>query len=225
MKIRKFLLSLFAVLMILMISAGGAFVFFGYQAYRESVNENTLTEKFEQIRSDSNFTAIDSLPETYKAAVLASEDHRFYSHPGIDPIALMRALIHDIQAMSYVEGGSTITQQIAKNEFFTQDKELTRKIAEIFAAFKIEQNYSKDDIFEVYVNSIYFGNGYYGIREASVGYFGKEPKDLNDYECTLLAGVPNAPSVYAPTSNSSLPEQRRQQVVSLMTKHGYALEY
>ena len=120
-----------------------------------------------------------------------------------------------------MEGGSTITQQLAKNLYFTQEKELTRKAAEVFMAFELERNYSKEEILELYVNSIYFGDGYYDVSSASEGYFGKTPEELNDYEATLLAGVPNAPSVYAPTKNPDKAEQRRLQVVNRMIACGY----
>lgn len=88
-------------------------------------------------------------------------------------------------------------------------------------ALKLEKEYSKEEILELYVNTIYFGDGYYGIREASLGYYGKEPRDLNPYECTMLAGLPNAPSAYALSGHPELAEQRRQTVVSQMVKYGY----
>ena len=119
------------------------------------------------------------------------------------------------------EGGSTITQQLARNLYFTQEKKLTRKAAEMFMALKIEREYTKDEILELYINTIYFGDGYYGIREASLGYYGKEPRELNFYECTMLAGLPNAPSAYALSSHPELAEQRRQTVIGQMEKYGY----
>ena len=105
-----------------------------------------------------------------------------------------------------MEGGSTITQQLAKNLYFSQEKEMTRKVAEMFMAFDLERHYSKEEILELYVNTIYFGNGYYSVAEASEGYFGKAPSEMTEYESTLLAGIPNAPSVYALTAN---PDWRR----------------
>ena len=113
-----------------------------------------------EIESIDNYTTLDELPQTYIDAVLSVEDKRFYSHPGIDPIAIGRALVNDIKAGAYVEGGSTITQPLAKNQYFTQDKKIVRKIAEMFMAFKIESVLDKDKILELYVNSIFFGNNY-----------------------------------------------------------------
>ena len=113
----------------------------------------------------------------YINAVISVEDHRFYKHPGIDIISIGRAVINDIKAMSFVEGGSTITQQLAKNIYFTQEKKIERKIAEVFMAFDIEKKYDKNEILELYVNTSYFGDGYYTVKEASRGYFAKEPPD------------------------------------------------
>ena len=119
-------------------------------------------------------------------------------------IAIGRATINDIKELDFVEGGSTITQQLAKNIYFTQEKQITRKIAEVFMAFDIEKNYEKDEILELYLNTSYYGDGYYTIKEACKGYFNKELNEMTDYECILLAGIPNAPSIYAPTKNPEL---------------------
>ena len=120
-----------------------------------------------------------------------------------------------------MEGGSTITQQLAKNLYFTQEKELVRKVAEVFMAFHMEANYSKEEIFELYVNSIYFGSGCYDVASASHSYFGVEPAQMTPDQCTLLAGIPNAPSVYDPTVNPDLASQRQRQVLRLMVKYEY----
>lgn len=122
----------------------------------------------------------------------------------------------DIKEMSLKEGGSTITQQLAKNMYFPLDNTLERKIAEILTAFKIEKEYSKDEILELYFNCIYYGSGYYGIYDAAQGYFGKVPSKMTAYEATLLAGVPNAPSVYSPKVNPELAHKRQEKVISTM---------
>lgn len=116
---------------------------------------------------------------------------------------------HNIEAGRLIEGGSTITQQLAKNMYFSQEKKFTRKVAEVFVAQELEDLCDKKTLFELYVNSIYFGAGYYNIYDAAHGYYDKDPSDLNDYESTMLAGIPNAPSVYAPTVNPKLAEERR----------------
>ena len=115
--------------------------------------------------------------------------------------------------MKFVEGGSTITQQLAKNIYFTQDKKIVRKVAEIFMAFSIESNYNKDEILELYLNTSYFGNGFYSVKSASLGYF-------NDSESIMLAGIPNAPSLYNPIQNKNLAIERQRQVINKMIKYG-----
>ena len=125
------------------------------------------------------------------------EDSRFERHHGIDPAAIVRALWADLRTRSLAEGGSTLTQQLAKNELFTQDKQMARKAAEMFAAWDIEDYYSKQQIFEMYAGSCYFGNQWSGVAQAAQGYFGKPTRELTRAECVVLAGLPNAPSVYA----------------------------
>ena len=191
----------------------------GYVMYKNAIEETPLSVMVQEIKSKDNYTKIEELPKIYKEAVIAVEDHRFYKHNGIDLISIGRAIINDIKEMKFVEGGSTITQQLSKNTYFTQEKKLTRKVAEVFMALEIEKNYDKDEILELYLNTSYFGDGYYTIKEASKGYFSKLPNELNDYESTLLAGIPNAPSVYAPTKNLDLAEQRQKQVINAMLEN------
>ncbi|MFT4105136.1 MAG: biosynthetic peptidoglycan transglycosylase [Lacrimispora sp.] len=193
----------------------------GYQLYREALGETGLKERVEAIQQKEGYTEFEDLPQVYVNAVLSVEDHRFYSHGGIDLIAISRAAINDIKAMSLVEGGSTITQQLAKNMYFSQEKDFSRKAAEVFMAFHIERNYTKDEIFELYVNGIYFGESYDTVGEASQGYFQKAPEDMTEYESTLLAGIPNAPSKYAPTKNPELAEKRQKKVLQRMEACGY----
>lgn len=210
-------------LLIMAVSVCSGFVVAGkgYEAYRQAVSEVSLEDKVASIREKDSFTEYEELPEIYVQAVIAVEDKRFESHMGVDFIAICRAIRNDIRAGKFVEGGSTITQQLAKNMYFGQDKDLVRKVAEAFVAADLERNYSKEQIFELYVNGIYFGDGYYDVASASDGYFGKEPKDMSDYECTLLAGIPNAPSVYAPTRNPELAAKRQLKVVERMEACGY----
>jgi len=207
--------------MVVCVCSGLAVVGKGYEAYQEAVDEISLEDKVAAIRGKDSFTEYEELPQIYVQAVMAVEDKGFLRHMGVDPIAICRAVRNDILAGSFVEGGSTITQQLAKNLYFGQDKDLTRKVAEVLVAMDLERNYSKEEIFELYVNAIYFGDGYYDVASASQGYFGKEPEDMNDYECTLLAGIPNAPSVYAPTRNPELAAKRQLKVVERMEVCGY----
>ena len=190
-----------------------------YKIYKKALSEESVKEMAARIEEQPNYTTIDELPQTYIDAVLSVEDKRFYRHKGIDPIGIARAFYHNIRARKLLEGGSTITQQVAKNFYFDMDQTVERKIAEIFMAIAMEKEFTKEEILELYVNHIYFGDGYDCVREASLGYFQKEPGQMNDYESTLLAGIPNAPSVYAPTKNPELAKQRQQQVLETMVKN------
>ena len=217
----KWIKRLCSFIFLCVLIAGGILVYQGYSGYRDALGEKSVEEMQEQIESIDNYTPLDEMPQTYIDAVLAVEDKRFYSHPGIDPIAIGRAVVNDIRAGAYVEGGSTITQQLAKNQFFTQEKKMVRKISEMFMAFKIESVLDKDKILELYVNSIFFGNGYYCVGDASAGYFGKPPSEMDFDECTLLAGIPNAPSNYNPVASPELARQRQAQVLDKMKRAGY----
>ena len=191
----------------------------GYRMYQDAVSQATIQDRVEEIRETEHFTKYSEMTEFYINAVISIEDHRFREHMGIDPIAVCRALWADIRAMSFKEGGSTITQQLAKNLLFTQEKSIVRKAAEVFAVLEIESEYTKEEIFELYVNTAAFGSGYEGIYAGAVGYFGKIPSELTDYESAVLAGVPNAPSVYAPGMNDGLASQRTRQVLRNMVRN------
>lgn len=199
----------------------GYFSYRGYQRYEDAVNEISINDKIEEIKSNPSYTAYEELPTIYLDAVVAVEDKRFYKHWGVDIISIGRAVKNNIQAGELVEGGSTITQQLAKNLYFNQEQSIERKAAEAFMAFSLENKYSKKEILELYVNTIYFGDGYYCVADASRGYFGKEPGQMTDCESTMLAGVPNAPSAYAPSVNPELAKARQAKVLKSMVKEKY----
>lgn len=215
-KFKKILL----LLILILLSILAIYIGQGYKMYKNALDDKPLEEMVQEIRSQKSYTKISNIPDIYKDAVIAVEDHRYYDHKGIDIIAIGRALLNDIRARELIEGGSTITQQLAKNMYFTQDKTLTRKIAEVFMAKKIESNYNKEEILELYVNYIYYGSGYYDIKSASLGYFDKEPQDLTEGESIMLAGIPNAPSVYNPKVSPKLARERQKQVIDKMIKYG-----
>lgn len=215
-KFKKILL----LLILILLSILAIYIGQGYKMYKNALDDKPLEEMVQEIRSQKSYTKISNIPDIYKDAVIAVEDHRYYDHKGIDIIAIGRALLNDIRARELIEGGSTITQQLAKNMYFTQDKTLTRKIAEVFMAKKIESNYNKEEILELYVNYIYYGSGYYDIKSASLGYFDKEPQDLTEGESIMLAGIPNAPSVYNPKVSPRLARERQKQVIDKMIKYG-----
>ena len=220
----KLFLKILLVIVLFLSSIGILILGKGYNMYKEALEKTPLDEKVEEIKSKEIYVELSELPNTYLNAVISVEDHRFYNHSGIDVIAIGRAIINNIKAMKFAEGGSTITQQLAKNVYFTQKKELTRKVAEVFMSWKIEDNYSKDEILELYINTMYFGNGYYNIMDACEGYFRKSPHEMTDGECIMLAGIPNAPSVYNPKENPKLAKQRQRQVADKMVEYDYLSE-
>lgn len=220
----KFFKRLFFSIVILVILIVGGITFWGYSMYRSAIKETSIADKVVQIKSDENYVTIDNICDDFKNAIIAVEDHRFKDHNGIDLITTTRSMLENIKEKDIVAGGSTITQQTGRLLYFTQEQRFTRKVAELFVAFDLEKNYSKDEILEIYVNIIYYGNGYYGIREASLGYFNKEPKDLNLDEASLLAGIPNAPSAYSPKKNLDLAKKRQSAVLSAMVKYNYITE-
>ncbi len=207
----------FTVFLTLSLTAAAVFALWGYNMHRLAVEKVPPAQMAKMLRGE-NFVTIDELPQFYIDAVICAEDKRFYSHCGVDPKAILRAVAHDLKVMSPEQGGSTITQQLAKNFYYDQEKRLERKFAEMFTAIAIENELSKDEIFELYVNSIYFGDGYYGVYDAAEGYYGKSPAELTDYECAMLAGIPNAPSVYSPRDNPVLAKERMKQVLDCMTE-------
>ena len=218
MKIAKkvFLFICISIILVLAI-----FCIIGYSTYSSALKDEPLLTKISSITSQDNFVKFSDLSEDYRNAVIAVEDHRFYDHGPVDFIAIARALYVNLTNWELREGGSTITQQVAKNVIFSQEESFTRKLGEIFAAYDLEKNYSKNEIFELYVNTSYFGDGYYGIYDASMGYYNKLPKDLTLDEASMLAGVPNAPSVYAPTVNPDLAKSRQGKVIRSMVEYGY----
>ncbi len=220
-KMKKFVGITMSFLCIIIIAIIFKYIFEGYNMYKDAIETLSIEEKIQSIKEKENYTKIEEIPQIYINAVISVEDHRFYSHSGIDVIAICRAVVNDIKALDFAEGGSTITQQLSKNIYFTQEKKITRKIAEVFMAFDIESKYDKKDILEFYLNTSYYGDGYYTLKEACRGYFNKELNEMSDYECLLLAGVPNAPSVYAPTKNLDLTKQRQKQVINKMIEYGY----
>lgn len=220
----KILKRIIICIILIILFAVGIVTYKGYTIYKQALNEISVKDKVAEIQSQENYTKIEDLPEFYLNAVIAVEDHRFYDHGAIDIISIGRAVWTNVKSFELREGGSTITQQLAKNIYFTQEKTALRKIAEIFMAFEIEKNCDKDEILELYVNTSYFGDGYYCVKEATNGYFDKEPIDMTEYESSMLAGIPNAPSVYAPTKNPDLAKQRQNQVLDRMVKYEYITE-
>lgn len=210
--------------LIVLVVVAGVQIKGGYDKYKVALAERPLGDVITELQNKENYTQYEDVPEIYYKALVAVEDRRFYKHNGFDIIGSARAIYNDIKAWELLEGGSTISQQLAKNLYFPQDNTLRRKIAEIFMAMKIEREYEKEDVLEFYVNGIYYGSGYYSIYDASIGFFDKEPKDMTDYECTLLVGIPNAPSVYSLNNRPDLARQRQKKVIDCMVEVEYITE-
>jgi membrane peptidoglycan carboxypeptidase len=208
-------------IMLLLIIAVTVIIGGGYGKYKQAISLLPIEKAAEDIRSDAHFTPISEISSTFVNAMVSVEDRRFYKHKGTDFIAIGRALKTNLKNRRLDEGGSSITQQLAKNMYFMNDRSLSRKVAEVIMAAEIEKKYSKKEILELYFNVIYYGSGYYGIESASKGYFDKVPALLSDYEATLLAGIPNAPSVYSLDKNPHLAKERQKKVLSTMVDMKY----
>jgi penicillin-binding protein 1A len=194
------------------------------ESFEPSVGSKIYDENDEQITEfhveRRIFVSLSQMPPTLKEAVLATEDARFYSHFGVDPIGIARAIYQNFRRGRIVEGGSTITQQLAKVLFLTPDRSLDRKLKEAVLAVELERRYSKDRILEMYLNQIYFGHGAFGVEAAARTFFGKGVSELTPAECVLLAGLPKAPATYSPFDHSEASLRRRSIVLARMVDAG-----
>lgn len=168
-----------------------------------------------------DYVPLRDIPKDMQEAIIAVEDRKFYSHHGFDPEGIARAALVNLQYGKVEEGASTITQQLVKNLFLSHKQTLGRKAEELLLSLDMEANYSKDEILELYLNTIYYGSDFYGIGEASEGYFDKRPRDLQLPECAMLAGLPNAPSVYSPYVDFMMAKKRQFVVLDAMVAAGY----
>jgi penicillin-binding protein 2A len=168
--------------------------------------------------------SIDQIPDHMKNAVIAIEDHRFYEHGGIDLKGIGRAFFTNVKAGGIVEGGSTLTQQLTKNALLSAEKTYKRKLEEFFLALEIEKEYSKDEILQMYLNQVYFGEGAWGIKRAAMKYYGKDVEDLSISEAALLAGLVKAPSAINPYQNEEKAIERRNLVLDRMKEHSFISE-
>lgn len=223
----KIIRNIIIILIVLVIFVSAFLIFRGHSMYSSALSKMDLDGKVKEIEETTEYYIYyNDIPKDYINAVVAIEDHRFFDHNGLDFIAIIRAVWTDFSSRSFAQGGSTITQQLAKNIYFTQERNATRKIAEVFMASYLEKNLSEDKtvakekILELYINTACFNNCY-GLGQASRKYFNKEPKDLTLYECTLLAGIPNAPAIYAPDVNMKKCIQRQNQVINAMVRYNY----
>lgn len=182
------------------------------------INGQLISKLFEENRV---VVTINNMSPYVQQAIIANEDTRFYSHFGLDPIGIIRAMAVNIRRGSLVEGGSTITQQLAKNMFLSQERTLVRKIKEALLALIIDYKFSKQEILQAYLNQVYFGEGAYGVEAAAQMYFGKHAKELSLAESAMLAGLPRGPNIYSPYIDMKAAIDRRAMVLDGMVKENY----
>lgn len=191
----------------------------------DRISRAIFLKKAVQARTrQADYVRLQDIPESLQQAVIAVEDRKFYNHWGFDMEGIFRASLVNLQYGEVKEGASTITQQLVKNLFLSQEQTMGRKAEEFILAMDMELNYSKEEILELYLNSIYFGSGYYGIGQAAEGYFGKEPAMLALPEAAMLAGIPNAPSLYSPYVDFMLAKKRQFVVLDAMVAAGFLRE-
>ncbi|MDD4930789.1 MAG: PBP1A family penicillin-binding protein [Candidatus Colwellbacteria bacterium] len=224
-----------AIAAISIISAGTIIYFSRNLPTVEQISNRELTESTKifdrtgenllyEIHGEEKRTNIsaDQIPDIIRRATISIEDNEFYTHSAFDVKGILRAVFIDIKTGKKAQGGSTITQQLAKKSFLTDDKTFTRKIKELILAYRIEKIYSKDEILNLYLNQIPYGNNAYGIEAASLMYFGKSAKDISLSEAAMLAAIPNAPSYYSPWgAHTTELEDRRQYIIERMNELGY----
>lgn len=187
------------ILLVIITGFCGYYGYLGYQIYQDKIQEQSLSERVNQLKSKEDYVTLDQISPIYKEAVLESEDRRFYKHGPVDYYGLARTMFINITTFSFKEGGSTITQQLAKNLCLSFKKDLSRKFAEVFIAKDLEDHYSKDEILEMYLNITYLGEGNYGIQAASQYYYHIDAIDLNKQQCDILVKTLKRPSVYNPS--------------------------
>lgn len=201
---------------LLLTVAVGSIGIIGFIRYKTLIMENPLEDVITEIRNNPDYVPLEEVSEDFLQALLAVEDPEFYSHRGIVFSNIMEAVATNMREQRLAMGGSTITQQLSKNLYLDSKKTFQRKIAELFFVHDLEQSLSKDEILELYINVIYFGDGYYGIGPACAGYFHQRPKDITMAQATLLAGLPQAPALYQLSDGMMYAKQRQYTVLEAM---------
>jgi penicillin-binding protein 1A len=230
---RSTTLTLFLILFAALIGGAAGFVIFSLwdlpeinllEQYKPNItsrvysdNNKLIAEFYLENRTPVVFTDV---PDMLVKALIATEDNKFYSHHGLDPRGILRAMYRNFRARKVLEGGSTLTQQLAKVLFLNPERSYSRKLKEMILALRIEQRYTKQEILSMYLNQIYFGSGAYGVEAAARIYFGKAAKDLNIAECALLAGLPRTPKYYSPFKSPQSALGRRAYVLNRMAATG-----
>ena len=196
---KKLLFKMIIILLVIITGFCGYYGYLGYQIYQDKIQEQSLSERVNQLKSKEDYVTLDQISPIYKEAVLESEDRRFYQHGPVDYYGLARAMLTNLTTFSFKDGWSTITQQLSKNLCLSFEKDLSRKFAEVFIARDLEKMYNKDEILEMYLNITYLGEGNYGIQAASQYYYHIDAIDLNKQQSDILVKTLKRPSVYNPS--------------------------
>lgn len=196
------------------------FTTLGYFQYKTAIHSISIEDKVAQIQADENYILLNQVSDYLKDATVAIEDRRFYEHHGVDFIAWLRIAKDLVFTQQINSGGSTITQQLAKNMYFGYEPSLIRKFSELFVVRDLESRYDKDTILELYINIINYGDNNFGIHDAAYNYYGVSPADLDLDQASILAGIPQSPA-YLQLSNLSMKTIYKQKaVLSAMVKEG-----
>ena len=221
----KKITRLFGILFLIAITALVTLFGQGYIRYKRELDVLPLKKAVSAYSEDPDYVKFEQIDEDFVNAVVSVEDKRFFTRKGYDLIALCRALYHSFLAGGMIEGGSTISEQIAKNLYMDgYVNGLEEKMAEIFILFELEKEFSKEELFALYANMNYYGDGYWGIGDAAEGYFHADPSDLSLGQASMLAGIPNAPAVYQLSSGYDYARERQEWVLLTMCNNGYITE-
>ena len=200
-RILKTIAGAMVVLMVLGAIISVPTVIRGYNMYKNAVDRVSVEQKVAEIRGSRDYVALNDISTAFKRGIVHSEDRRFYRHHGYDLVGIGRAIISDVAAGAMVQGGSTITQQLAKNMYFADNRTLARKVAEILVARQLEKHYTKQEILELYCNAIYYGQGCVGLKEASRHYYRVDPSQLEGDQAARLIYTVRCPEYYNPSTN------------------------
>ena len=221
----KKLLSIFSVLLAMVLACLGFLGYQGYVRYQREIQKTPIREAVKAYTDREDYVSFDKIDEDFVNAVIAVEDKRFFTRKGYDLIALFRAISHNVRYKDLVEGGSTISEQIAKNLYLEGYVDgLEEKAAEIFLMFDLERNFSKHELFALYANMNYYGDGYWGISQAAEGYYQTSCDDLSLAKAALLAGIPNAPAIYQLSDGYEDAKERQSWVLQTMLNNGFITE-
>ncbi len=226
---KRILGKLIGILMILLIMAGTLLAGYGYyiaeKVRDEAIREKPLEEAVSAYTEKEGYLTYEAIDPDFVNAVVAVEDKRYFERDGYDFIALARAIYNNLRYGNLIEGGSTIPEQIAKNLYFgTADRELDEKLAGILIMHDLEEKYTDEELFALYANMNYYGDGYYGLKNAAEGYYGLSASDLSLAKAAMLAGLPNAPSAYQLSTGYEYAKKRQKKVLQCMLKNEYISE-